>query len=258
MGRWTAMSQSIVADLFKNCVRACEILDLDNDFKKRLEDVIPRLKPFKIGSDGRLLEWDREVNERDREHRHVSHLYGLYPADLITKESAPEILEACKKSLEARGDEGTGWALAWKACLWAKLKDGEHALKLIRRQLDVIDSEHVSCELWGGGTYPNMLCAHPPFQIDGNFGISAAIAMLFLQCEDGRIKILPALPNEFKCGCVRGLCAKGGIRADIAWEDKKAREITLYSERDTSTVLEIGGRILNVELEGGHAKIITL
>lgn len=249
MGRWTAMSQSIVADLFGNCIRACEILGTDTEFKQRLEKLLPKLKPFEIASDGRMLEWDREVTERDREHRHVSHLYGLYPADMITTERTPELADACRKSLEARGDEGTGWALAWKACLWAKLKDGDRALKLIRRQLQLIDSEHTSCELWGGGTYPNMLCAHPPFQIDGNFGITAATVMLFLQCEDGKIKLLPALPSELTHGEVRGLYAKGGIRVDIKWSSSRATEVVLLSDNDVFAKVEVNGKTIEVTLE---------
>ena len=255
MGRWTTMMQSIVADLFANCVKACEILGIDSEWKQQLVEIIPKLKPFEIASDGRLLEWDKEVEERDREHRHVSHLYGLYPADMVTTDSTPELAEACKKSLEVRGDEGTGWALTWKACLWAKLKDGDHALKMIKRQLEVIDSEHTSCELWGGGTYPNLFCAHPPFQIDGNFGITAAIAMLFLQCEDGKIKILPALPLEFANGEVRGLVAKGGIKVYIKWKDGFAREAGFSGTCDTRTTVVINGKAMELDIKAGEEKI---
>lgn len=256
MGRWTTMSQSIAADLFGNCIKACDILGTDTAFREKLAEILPKLKPFEIGSDGRMLEWDREVTERDREHRHVSNLYGLYPADMITTDGTPELAEACRKSLETRGDDGTGWALAWKACLWAKLKDGDHALKLIRRQLEVIDSGHTSCELWGGGTYPNMLCAHPPFQIDGNFGITAAIAMLFLQCEDGRIKLLPALPRELENGAVSGLYAKGGIKVGIKWTSSRVTEAVLFSDRDISAAVEVNGETLEVKLNGGTEKVL--
>lgn len=258
MGKWTTMTQSIVADLFANCVKACDILDIDSDWKQTLVDIIPQLKPFEVGSDGRMLEWDTEVTERDKEHRHVSHLYGLYPADMITTDATPELAEACKKSLEIRGDEGTGWALAWKACLWAKLKDGDHALKMIRRQLDVIDSEHTSCELWGGGTYPNLFCAHPPFQIDGNFGITAAIAMLFLQCEDGVIKILPALPKSFSNGKIKGLVAKGNIKVDIEWENNRTKGITLVSPVPQNVTVMFDDKKINVSLCSEIEKNIAL
>jgi alpha-L-fucosidase 2 len=252
MSTWTAMMQSIVEDLFRNCVTCCDILKVDADWKADLERIIPKLMPFDIDSEGRLLEWDEEKEERDREHRHVSHLYGLYPADLITTESTPRLAQACKRVLETRGDEGTGWSLAWKACLWAKLKDGEHALKLIMRQLDVIDSEHTSCELWGGVTYPNLFCAHPPFQIDGNFGITAAIAMLFLQCEDAKIKILPALPKAFPNGYVNGLVAKGDIKVDIAWQNGIATEVCLQSPTSQTVSLLVNGTLQKIRLESNQ------
>lgn len=253
MSAWTAMMQSIVEDLFRNCVTCCDILGVDAEWKAELERVIPRLMPFVVDPEGRLLEWDEEKEERDREHRHVSHLYGLYPAELITTERTPELAEACKRVLETRGDEGTGWSLAWKACLWAKLKDGDHALRLILRQLDVIDSAHTSCELWGGGTYPNLFCAHPPFQIDGNFGITAAIAMLFLQCEDAKIKILPALPKAFSNGLVKGLVAKGNIKVDIAWQNGIATKVCLQSPISQTVSLLVNGTLQTIRLESDRA-----
>lgn len=248
-GKWTTVMQSIIEDLFRNCIRACEILHCDQEWKNELERIIPYLKPFEIGKDGLLLEWDRSVNERDPQHRHVSHLYGLYPAELITTEKTPELAKACQKVLERRGDEGTGWSIAWKACLWAKLKDGNHALKLIKRQLQIVDSEHTSCELWGGGTYPNLFCAHPPFQIDGNFGVTAAIALLLLQCEDNQIKILPALPDELSShGFVKGLMAKGNVCVDIEWNNKIAEYVSLISPTEQSVLLSINGKKLHINL----------
>ena len=257
VGKWTTVMQSIILDLFQNCVRCCEVLNTDTEWKNRLLEVIPKLKPFALKKDGALLEWDAEYLERDPKHRHVSHLYGLYPAELITTERTPELAEACKKVLENRGDEGTGWSLAWKACLWAKLKDGNHALKLIKRQLLLIDSEHTSCELWGGGTYPNLLCAHPPFQIDGNFGITAAIAMLFLQCEDDKIKLLPALPDEMPCGEISGLFAKGGICLSFAWKDRLISEVTLETDIPQTALLECNGKTVSVALEKGEKKSLS-
>lgn len=256
LGKWTTIMQSIVADLLGNCVKACEILKTDWEWKQQLTEIIPKLKPFEIAPDGRLLEWDTEVKERDREHRHVSHLYGLFPADLITTDKTPALAQACRRSLECRGDEGTGWALAWKACLWAKLKDGDHALKMIDRQLKVIDSSHTSCELWGGGTYPNLLCAHPPFQIDGNFGITAAIALLFLQCEDGMLKILPALPAKADHGSIRGLLAKGNVRVDIEWKECQVTKLTLTSPHPQSLTVLVNGKTVAIPLQGNMPYIL--
>ncbi len=239
---WTTMSQSICLDLFKICAKTCDILKVDAEWRDELLAVCEQLKPFEVDSRGRLMEWDREYLERDETHRHPSHLYGLFPAELITMKCAPELAEACRKSLEVRGDEGTGWSLAYKICLWAKLKEGDHALSLIQRQLQMIESTHTSCELWGGGTYPNLLCAHPPFQIDGNFGAVAGIAMLFLQCEDGLIKILPALPSSFSSGFVYGLRAKGNICVNIEWTPDRV-DVVLKTPKEQSVTLEVDGQL---------------
>ncbi len=253
---WTAMSQSICLDLFKICAKTCDILKTDAEWKDRLLTVCERLKPFEVDSRGRLLEWDQEYTERDVNHRHPSHLYGLFPAELITMRSAPDLAQACRRSLEARGDEGTGWSLAYKICLWAKLKEGDHALSLIQRQLQMIESTHTSCELWGGGTYPNLLCAHPPFQIDGNFGAVAGIAMLFLQCEDGIIKVLPALPSSFSSGFVYGLRAKGRICVNIEWTPERV-DIVLKTPVEQSVTLEVEGQLQACHCRADKRKHMT-
>ena len=170
------------------------------------------------GKGGQLQEWFLDYPEVDVHHRHVSQLYGLYPGNLIHREDE-ELLAACRVALDRRGDEGTGWCMAWKACLWARLGDGERALKLLKNQLHVTREEN--CSLVGGGTYPNMLCAHPPFQIDGNFGFAAAVLEMLVQYQDDRILFLPALPKEWKDGKIRGLKAPGGITIDFAWKDEQ-------------------------------------
>lgn len=258
IGNWTVIMQSIVLDLFRNCVQCCEILQIDAKLKERLLQVIPLLKPFGQKQDGAMLEWDCEVQERDPNHRHVSNLYGLYPGELITTESTPDLAEACRLTLEHRGDDGTGWSLAWKACLWAKLKDGNHAFELIGRQLKLIDSGYDNCDLRGGGTYPNLLCAHPPFQIDGNFGITSAIVMLFLQCEDGKLKLLPALPDKIPHGEVSGLIAKGGVRISIKWTNKRMTEVALLSETEQIALVEYNGKTVSVALQPGVEKRLSI
>lgn len=258
ISRWTTMSQSIVADLFKNCVTCCEILDVDHDWKQELEEIIPQLKPFVIMKDGRLAEWGEEHEEADVHHRHVSHLYGLYPGELITNESTPELAEACRKSLEVRGDDGTGWSIIWKASLWAKLKDGDRALKLIRLILNPLESTFTQCGNTGGGIYPNLFFACPPFQIDANFGIEAAVLLLLLQHEDGMIKLLPALPKELATGSVKGLMTKGNIKVDMSWQDGKVTELSLVSKYSQTAKLQINGKICEIELKENEIKQFIL
>ncbi len=254
---WTAMSQSICYDLFEICTKCCDILNTDGEWKRLLLSVMRQLKPFEIDSHGRLMEWDREYEERDLHHRHPSHLYGLYPAEQITVNSRPQLAQACRRSLEVRGDEGTGWSLAYKICLWAKLKEGDHALSLVQRQLQPIESTHTSCELWGGGTYPNLLCAHPPFQIDGNFGAVAGIAMMLLQCEDGVIKILPALPSCFESGSVYGLRAKGNIAVDIDWTTTRVT-VCLKSAKERDITIELRGKQHSYHCFANKCRRLTL
>jgi alpha-L-fucosidase 2 len=228
LARHTAMSQAIVMDLFTNILRAAAVLSLNDDFVTEIREKLPLLNTYAIGSEGQLLEYDRDFPEQDIHHRHTSHLYGLYPGESITVESTPELAEACRKTLLRRGDVSTGWSMGWRVNLWAKLKDGDHALYLIKNQLTYVSP--LEKKSWrGGGTYPNLFDAHPPFQIDGNFGVCAGIAQLFLQCEDGKICLLPALPREFSRGSIKGLLAKGNITVDISWQEGRLTEFALIS-----------------------------
>ena len=229
VSKWTTMSQIIIAELFGNCVKCSEILGVDGEFASNLREKLESLQMHEIGGDGRLLEWNVQHTENEVNHRHVSHLYGLYPGEFITVDSTPELADACKKSLERRGDEGTGWGLAWKSCLWARLKDGERAISFVDTQLCPISYEVMECKNWGGGTYPNLLDACPPFQIDGNFGVVAGITEMLLQYEDGVIKLLPALPKRLARGSASGLKVKGNVSVDMAWEDGKLTSLTLTS-----------------------------
>lgn len=233
----TAMQNMIVLDLFLSCQKACEALGVNDDFYKEICEKAAKIKPLAIGKNGAVLEWNEELTETEPHHRHVSHLYALHPARLIDAHRDPALAEACKQTLLRRGDDGTGWSLAWKVNFWARLLDGDHALKLIDRQLRLIPAGGERANyVNGGGTYPNLLDAHPPFQIDGNFGVTAGISEMLLQSDGETVWLLPALPEKWKNGSVKGLAAKGGVRVDIAWENGK---VTAYEVHGDASGLKI-------------------
>ncbi len=247
VAKYSTMSMSIARELFENCIKACDILGIDGDFAKELKETISKMAGFKIGSDGQLLEYDDDYPEDEPHHRHVSHLYALHPARLITVNETPELAKACRRTLERRGDNGTGWSLGWKINFWARLMDGDHALKLIEMQLRPVKSIGVNYTK-GGGTYENLFDAHPPFQIDGNFGFVSGITEMLMQSYDGKIFILPALPSKWKNGKISGLLAKGGVIVDIEWKNGKPVSYSLEGNGKFKVI--VCGKESEVELNG--------
>lgn len=247
------MTVSILRELFESCAACCDLLDIDADFACTLREELQHMPPLRIGSDGRLLEWNEEFPEHTPENRHVSHLYALYPANEISPRRTPELAQACKRTLVRRTDEGTGWSLAWKINFWARLGDGDHALALLKRQLRVIDTTDMSCRYSGGGTYLNLFDAHPPFQIDGNFGACAGIAQMLVQNDGDALLLLPALPHEWSDGSVSGLCAKHGVEISLKWKNGCLTSVCLTSQFDRAQTVIYGEKHFEVQLIRGQS-----
>lgn len=247
VARYSTMSMSIARELFENCIKSCEILGTDGEFAAELRDTLSRMQGFKLGSEGQLLEFDDDYDEEELHHRHCSHLYALHPAHDITPDGTPELAAACRRTLERRGDNGTGWSLGWKINFWARLFDGDHALKLIEMQLRPVKSVGFNYTN-GGGTYENLFDAHPPFQIDGNFGFVSGITEMLMQSRDGRIYLLPALPSSWKDGSVKGLLARGNVTVDIEWHGGKLTEYSLEGKGDFTVI--VNGKETPVKLGG--------
>ncbi|WP_316823684.1 glycoside hydrolase family 95 protein [Pedobacter miscanthi] len=241
------IDNQIVRELFTNVIDAAKTLGLDAGLQKSLQHKLSLLPPAgRVSKDGRIMEWIEDYKETDQQHRHISHLYGLYPASLITVDATPDLAEASKKTLNVRGDDGPSWSIAYKLLFWARLRDGNRAFKLFRELLKPTQRTDINYGA-GGGVYDNLLSAGPPFQIDGNFGATAGIAEMLIQSHEGYISLLPAIPDAWKkYGNVKGLKARGNYTVNLSWKDGVVTHYQVFSAAGSPVKVKVNGKLINV------------
>lgn len=245
---------AMIRECFDKTIKASKVLNVDAEFRTKLETALSKLHPYQIGKKGNLQEWYFDWNDKDPKHRHQSQLFGLFPGDHITPLKTPELANASRQTLEIKGDETTGWSKGWRINLWARLWDGNRSYKMFRELLRYVDPDGKKTEKprRGGGTYPNLFDAHPPFQIDGNFGGAAAVAEMLLQSNETEIRLLPALPDAWESGSVKGICARGGFEITMEWNANILEKVTVFSKNGGKTTLISGNKNKAITLKKGQ------
>ena len=249
---------AMIRELFQQTIRAQRILNVDADFRLKLEKALDKLHPYQVGKKGNLQEWYYDWEDAEPQHRHQSHLFGLYPGHHISPAITPSLAEACRKTLEMKGDETTGWSKGWRINLWARLWDGNRAYKMYRELLRYVEPNNGKTNYQGGGgTYPNLFDAHPPFQIDGNFGGAAAVIEMLMQSTENEIRLLPALPDAWPNGSVKGICARGGFELAMEWQLGVLTKVSVTSRVGGSTTVISGNKKQSISLKAGERKELT-
>lgn len=249
IGTGAAMDLALIREVFQNTISAARKLKKNPEFVGKLEEASKKLIPFQVGARGQLQEWADDFVETDVHHRHVSHLYGTYPANIYTG----QIRDAARKSLEIRGDDATGWGMGWRLCLWARFGEPDRCQGMIKRLLKLVEDKP---NTWnGGGIYPNLFDAHPPFQIDGNFGYTAGVAEMLIQSHEGVVQFLPALPATWKDGKARGLKARGNFEIDLDWENGKLKEFKVKANTAGKFKFQIGSGVNEISIRRGESKV---
>ena len=253
-----ASDLAMIRECLIDAREAAKELGTDKAFCKEVDRALARLQPYQIGKNGNLQEWYHDWRDQDPRHRHQSHLFGLYPGHHISVTETPDLAKACAKTLEIKGDNTTGWSTGWRVNLFARLKDSKNAYHIYRKLLKYVspDNYNGNDARRGGGTYPNLLDAHSPFQIDGNFGGCAGVVEMLMQSTRESITLLPALPEQWKDGSVKGICARGGFVIDMEWKDGRVISFTLTARNDAKTKLFVNGKTLNVKMKKGETRTV--
>ena len=248
---------AIICELFKNTIKGAKALGIDNDYQQQLQSALNRLRPYHIGKRGNLMEWYHDWEDQDWHHRHQSHLLGLYPFHQISVNKTPELAAAATKTLEIKGDNSTGWSTGWRINLWARLHRADKAYQIYRKLLTYVspevykDSKHHS-----GGTYPNLFDAHPPFQIDGNFGGTAGVCEMLMQCDGETMHLLPALPKEWPAGEIKGIKARGNYEINLVWNGGKVSKASITSKNAGNLTVKYNGKQKALNFKAGETKLI--